>query len=158
MEHQDCDGIAWVSHVDTKSKCDVLIVGEDDFIDLEAEENLTFPFYGEGKELQGEIEEVQAMLLGGPSHKKAPPTASPTPHRQNNSRKKREKKAACLSHSNQRVEEIEQDNERLVERLRAVALSPPKAQSVAREHDRVRVTACETQPSTTFFHLQRKEI
>ena len=134
----------------------MLVVNNKNLIELEDDQD--FPYCGSPVEIEEEVKQVQRLLMKG-----TPPNApglgvatapaaaasapSPTLHRSQSEPKPRKPKAskkdlslplASYGHSSERVKEIEEANERLVQRLVHVATAPLSLKTVAEEHDKVR--------------------
>jgi len=117
--------------VDPKRACDVLVVGKEDLIDLEAEEYRDFPFQGTGAELEEEVRQVQELLMG------CQPLAAPS-SRRSKQRGSGGRRLPVLGHSGDRANEIDRENGRLVRRLQQVGNALPSGAMSGEEHDRVR--------------------
>jgi hypothetical protein len=137
-----------------------LVVNNQNLIDIHSEDSRDFPFYGNPKEIEVEIKEVQLLL-----QKTTPPTVSSlgvapsteasssgVPNVKENKpwllkkngnsnapiRKDNTFIKASYGHSAERVKEIIEDNNRLVKRLVGKANAPPSTFIIsAANHDKV---------------------
>ena len=119
-----------------KAGYDLLVVGDDDLIDLEAEDSVEFPFPGGEKELAEEIHQIQTLLMASPPE---PPLAAAPARKPCKAKgpKRQGPTLACLGHSPERVKQIDEDNARMVRRLQGVASAPSAMLRSTEEHDRV---------------------